>query len=174
MGGSKGEKARPSSPASVVCCMCGDQGMPQELFRCKTCLIRSQHNDLYPKTETYKTCNWCIREEASKSNNMNTNSDQNSPVLSSNSSNGGGGSGNNGGGGGGLAPAPATATATAAATVVKLQRGAFPSHLNKPVKKQRLPEKSPDDLSPTTGKPSRHVNLRAKVRRYKLLEEVSS
>ncbi|KAH7654670.1 Alphaalpha-trehalose-phosphate synthase (UDP-forming) protein [Dioscorea alata] len=167
MGGSKGEKARPSSPASVVCCMCGDQGMPQELFRCKTCLIRSQHkycSDLYPKTETYKACNWCIREEASKSNNMNTNSDQNSPVLSSNSSNGGGG-GNNGGGGG-LTPATAA--------VVKLQRGAFPSHLNKPVKKQKLPEKSPDDLSPTTGKPSRHVNLRAKVRRYKLLEEVSS
>ncbi|KAM0950895.1 putative Zinc finger, FYVE/PHD-type [Dioscorea sansibarensis] len=164
MGGSKGEKARPSSPALVVCCMCGDQGMPQELFRCKTCLIRSQHkycSNLYPKTETYKTCNWCLREEASKSNNMNTNSDQNSPVLSSNSSNGGG----NNGGGGGLAVATA---------VVKLQRGAFPSHLNKPVKKQRLPEKSRDDLSPTTGKPSRHVNLRAKVRRYKLLEEVSS
>lgn len=44
--GSKGvAAAQPalSLPTSVVCCMCGDLGLSQELFRCEFCLVRSQH-----------------------------------------------------------------------------------------------------------------------------------
>lgn len=64
-----------------------------------------------------------------------------------------------------------------------LHRGDYASHLiNKPIKKQRAPERSsadamiqiarPADLSPGLGR-TRHA-FRGKVRRYKLLEEVSS
>ncbi|XP_031498926.1 uncharacterized protein LOC116263359 [Nymphaea colorata] len=47
------------------CCMCGDLGLPNALFRCGVCLFRSQHrycSDLYPKAESYRICNWCLRE----------------------------------------------------------------------------------------------------------------
>ncbi|KAF3775281.1 hypothetical protein EJ110_NYTH50848 [Nymphaea thermarum] len=66
------------------CCMCGDLGLPNALFRCGVCLFRSQHrhsrliplpvsclqlcsflgycSDLYPKAETYRICNWCLRD----------------------------------------------------------------------------------------------------------------
>ena len=33
----------PDDGAVAVCCMCGDHGMPQELFRCKLCRLRLQH-----------------------------------------------------------------------------------------------------------------------------------
>ncbi|GAB2232255.1 hypothetical protein Droror1_Dr00011287 [Drosera rotundifolia] len=47
------------------CCMCGDYGLANELFRCKVCQFRSQHrycSNLYPKAETYRVCNWCLIE----------------------------------------------------------------------------------------------------------------
>ncbi|KAL5705895.1 hypothetical protein ACHQM5_024127 [Ranunculus cassubicifolius] len=56
-------------PASVECCMCGDHGLSQELFRCRICLSRFQHrycSNLYPKTGTYKVCNWCISKQGDK------------------------------------------------------------------------------------------------------------
>ncbi|PWA86925.1 hypothetical protein CTI12_AA135690 [Artemisia annua] len=28
---------------NVVCCMCGDTGISEEIFRCKICKFRSQH-----------------------------------------------------------------------------------------------------------------------------------
>ncbi|XP_008812965.1 uncharacterized protein LOC103723726 [Phoenix dactylifera] len=160
MGGKEG--AVPPSPSptssSVVCCMCGDHGLPQELFRCKICLVRSQHkycSDLYLKTETYRACNWCLRDEGVKSlpQESSTQDHNNSTSSSSGSNNGGLG--------------------------LKVHRGAYALHLNKPIKKQRAPERSPTveiarsaELSPGLGR-SKHA-FRGKVRRYKLLEEVSS
>ena len=68
---------------------------------------------------------------------------------------------------------------------MKLNRGAFPQHLNKAVKKQKVvPEGSPapnktdrpltrsEEVSPRLEK-GKQV-FRGKVRRYKLLEEVSN
>ena len=45
--------------------MCGDQGLPGELFRCRRCHARLQHrycSDLYPRAAAYRRCNWCLRE----------------------------------------------------------------------------------------------------------------
>jgi hypothetical protein len=32
-----------ASAAAAVCCMCGDQGLPSELFQCAICLQRLQY-----------------------------------------------------------------------------------------------------------------------------------
>lgn len=48
---------------ATECCMCGDYGLSSELFKCKICQIRSQHrycSNLYPKAESYRICNWCL------------------------------------------------------------------------------------------------------------------
>jgi hypothetical protein len=68
----------PSSPhaevgagTAAVCCMCGDQGLPDELVRCRRCWVRLQHrycSDLYPRAAAYRRCNWCLREPATASN----------------------------------------------------------------------------------------------------------
>ncbi|KAL0908621.1 hypothetical protein M5K25_023125 [Dendrobium thyrsiflorum] len=151
-----GQAANPPPPSVVICCMCGDRGLSIELFRCKVCLFRSQHkycSDLYPKTETYKACNWCLREERGKAVAR--------ELATSTSDNSSGPSGN---GSGSLG--------------WKLQRGAPPLQLSKPVKKQRVPATSTEkmttdqELSPGTGRVRQ--TFRGKVRRYKLLEEVSS
>ncbi|XP_010939733.1 uncharacterized protein [Elaeis guineensis] len=161
MGGKGGAAPSPSpTSSSVVCCMCGDHGLSKELFQCKICLVRSQHkycSDLYLKTETYRACNWCLRDEGVKSLPQESTQDHNNSTSSSSSSNINGGLG------------------------VKLHRGAYALHLSKPIKKPRVPERSSTDvidiarpagLSPGLGK-TKHA-FRGKVRRYKLLEEVSS
>uniref|UniRef100_A0A0D9W5M7 PHD-type zinc finger plants domain-containing protein n=1 Tax=Leersia perrieri TaxID=77586 RepID=A0A0D9W5M7_9ORYZ len=54
-----------ATAAGDVCCMCGDIGLPEELFRCRLCRVRHQHrycSDLYPRATAYKRCNWCLRE----------------------------------------------------------------------------------------------------------------
>ncbi|KAF8653077.1 hypothetical protein HU200_062518 [Digitaria exilis] len=48
--------------------MCGDHGLPHELFRCNLCRLRLQHrygSDLYPRVPgPYKiSCNWCLTRE---------------------------------------------------------------------------------------------------------------
>lgn len=46
------------------CCMCGDTGFSRELFQCRICLHRSQHtycSCLYPTAESYQVCDWCLR-----------------------------------------------------------------------------------------------------------------
>ncbi|XP_008795193.1 uncharacterized protein LOC103711006 [Phoenix dactylifera] len=159
-----GSKGAASSPSSAVCCMCGDHGLRQELFRCKVCLVRSQHkycSNLYPKAESYRACNWCLREEGGKPLSKEATTDHNSSISSASTnadnSSAGGGSGG------------------------KIHRGAFSPQLNKPIKKQRsLDRPAPDatdrmrseEISPSSGR-GRQV-FRGKVRRYKLLEEVSS
>ncbi|CAH9052097.1 unnamed protein product [Cuscuta europaea] len=59
------------------CCMCGDKGLPFELFRCKSCLFRSQHrycSNLYPKAESYRQCNWCLRDQKDDDNSSHSSS----------------------------------------------------------------------------------------------------
>lgn len=54
-----------ASAGGAVCCMCGDRGLPGELFRCRCCRSRLQHrycSDLYPRAAAYRRCNWCLRE----------------------------------------------------------------------------------------------------------------
>ncbi|CAL9075563.1 Zinc finger protein [Musa troglodytarum] len=157
--GSKGGAAPP--PSSVVCCMCGDRGLMQELFRCKLCLLRSQHrycSDFYPKAESYRTCNWCLREEGERSLPKEAMKDPNSLVPSSSNNDSSNGSG-----------------------ASKLHRGAFSSQLNKPIKKPRLLDWSASDVTDrvrsgelSSGSGRARQVLRGKARRYKLLEEVSS
>ncbi|GJN02769.1 hypothetical protein PR202_ga20153 [Eleusine coracana subsp. coracana] len=46
--------------------MCGDHGLGQELFRCKSCRVRLQHSycsNLYPRATAYRRCNWCLVRE---------------------------------------------------------------------------------------------------------------
>ncbi|RWW25625.1 hypothetical protein BHE74_00053420 [Ensete ventricosum] len=141
MGGGKGGCSPPSSP---VCSMCGDRGLPEELYRCKTCHVRFQHkycSNLYPKAEAYRACNWCLRDVAAAGKPV---APQN--CTAQNNSNGDVGS----------------------ATAVKLRRCSSALHLDKPIKRQRLPEKPCE--APSQAKQV----FRGKVRRYKLLEQVSS
>ncbi|OIT38845.1 PREDICTED: uncharacterized protein LOC109238874 [Nicotiana attenuata] len=52
-----------SSRGATECCMCGDYGLSSQLFKCKICQSRSQHrycSNLYPKAESYRICNWCL------------------------------------------------------------------------------------------------------------------
>ncbi|KAG0497529.1 hypothetical protein HPP92_002220 [Vanilla planifolia] len=164
----------PPSPSSMVCCMCGDYGLPRELFRCKVCFFRSQHSDLYPKAEVYRACNWCLREEAGRKLLLSGESlaiaDQGTGSSSTSSS-------------------PIGQRSNDAAGWKMICRGGFSTKLSKPVKKQRLSERRSqpqvdsgdvavgdggggEELSPGSGR-GRQV-LRGKARRYKLLEEVSS
>ncbi|XP_065030280.1 uncharacterized protein LOC135652891 [Musa acuminata AAA Group] len=157
--GSKGGAAPP--PSSVVCCMCGDRGLMQELFRCKLCLVRSQHrycSNFYPKAESYRTCNWCLREEGERSLPKEAMKDTNRLVSSSSNNDSSNDSG-----------------------ASKLHRGDFSSQLNKPIKKPRLLDWSASDVTDrvwsgelSSGSGRARQVLRGKARRYKLLEEVSS
>jgi hypothetical protein len=52
-----------------VCCMCGDRGLADELFRCRCCRARLQHrycSHLYPRPAAYRQqlCSWCLRAAA--------------------------------------------------------------------------------------------------------------
>ncbi|KAF8020518.1 hypothetical protein BT93_G1056 [Corymbia citriodora subsp. variegata] len=55
-----------STTASDECCMCGDHGFPEELLQCKICHFRFQHtlycSNLYPKAKSYQVCNWCLAQ----------------------------------------------------------------------------------------------------------------
>ncbi|CAO2834459.1 unnamed protein product [Amaranthus hypochondriacus] len=76
------------------CCMCGDHGLSNQLFRCKVCHFRSQHrycSNLYPKAETYRVCNWCLiqnddRPTLTTTSNY-TNNSSNSPSATTKKSN---------------------------------------------------------------------------------------
>ncbi|PIN12078.1 hypothetical protein CDL12_15315 [Handroanthus impetiginosus] len=51
---------------AAECCMCGDYGISSELFTCKHCRFRSQHkycSNLYPEAESYNICNWCLSQK---------------------------------------------------------------------------------------------------------------
>ncbi|XP_074587468.1 uncharacterized protein LOC141843302 [Curcuma longa] len=185
---SKGGLSSPAKPPAV-CCMCGDEGLTQELFRCKLCLVRSQHrycSNQYPNVEFYTLCNWCLREGSNSSgkeavkegySNFNASSisfsgnddsndtdNDNREVNNNNTSN-------------------TTNASSSTGSGVKLHRVHLSSQLDNPIKKPRIllnrsasdvtdRIRSTGEFSPRLGK-ARQV-FKAKVRRYKLLEEVSS
>ncbi|XP_058096985.1 uncharacterized protein LOC131242404 [Magnolia sinica] len=161
-------KAIAPPPPTSECCMCGDYGLSDELFRCTICLSRSQHrycSDLYPKAESYRLCNWCLKEEGRKAM-------KESATCSNNSSN------------------SYKNSSSSNETGMKLQRSSFSLHVNSPIKKQRSPDRSlqKKNLTGCTEESFRRTRsedisnvrtrskqvFRGKVRRYKLLEEVSS
>ncbi|KAM7275117.1 hypothetical protein ACFE04_016983 [Oxalis oulophora] len=41
---------------TVLCCLCGDVGFPEKLFRCNKCRHRFQHSEF---AEPIKQCDWC-------------------------------------------------------------------------------------------------------------------
>ncbi|CAN6252010.1 unnamed protein product [Urochloa humidicola] len=172
-----------ASTAAAVCCMCGDRGLPQELFRCNICRLRLQHrycSNQYPRMPgPYRSCNWCLIKEYG------------------------------GGGGGSLVKVPAAAGATRSPnddscddddrdqeegreSGVGCTRSAFSPDPEKPVKKKKpepeLNKKGRDDRAVprpavTTAATKKikeaHASAgsktrfsRVKVRRYKLLAEV--
>ncbi|KDP28813.1 hypothetical protein JCGZ_14584 [Jatropha curcas] len=51
----------------TVCCMCGDVGFPDKLFRCSKCRHRFQHSycsNYYSElSEPIGLCDWCQSEE---------------------------------------------------------------------------------------------------------------
>ncbi|KAJ1700563.1 hypothetical protein LUZ63_000342 [Rhynchospora breviuscula] len=160
MGKGCASSSSPSQP-SIVCCMCGDPGLPQELFRCKICIFRSQHkycSDLYLKTNIYRACNWCLREEGGKTVSPDTSADREIPTNNSEKNNG-----------------DHSSFSLIARTCLL--------RLNKPIKKKldvahkplriliRRPVGS-ENMSPGSAMKGKQ-RYRAKVRRYKLLEEVS-
>ncbi|XP_030513494.1 uncharacterized protein LOC115727416 [Rhodamnia argentea] len=53
----------------VVCCMCGDVGFPDKLFRCSKCRNRFQHSycsSYYGEiSEPIAQCDWCQSEQRS-------------------------------------------------------------------------------------------------------------
>ncbi|GAV85889.1 hypothetical protein CFOL_v3_29323 [Cephalotus follicularis] len=55
----------------TVCCMCGDVGFPDKLFRCYKCRNRFQHSycsNYYSEfAEPIELCDWCQSEERTSS-----------------------------------------------------------------------------------------------------------
>ncbi|XP_028798898.1 uncharacterized protein LOC114754277 [Neltuma alba] len=50
----------------TVCCMCGDVGFPDKLFRCRKCRNRFQHSycsNYYGELPEIELCDWCQSEE---------------------------------------------------------------------------------------------------------------
>uniref|UniRef100_A0A0D9VHC0 PHD-type zinc finger plants domain-containing protein n=1 Tax=Leersia perrieri TaxID=77586 RepID=A0A0D9VHC0_9ORYZ len=149
-----------ASASAAVCCMCGDNGLPRELFRCTHCRQRLQHSycsDLYPRVAAYRRCNWCLREGARR--------------------------------GGSLAVKPVATKRRMSSAALEMSdsgcsRSAFCAEPEKPVKKPKAGDDSPLVLTPVVEertteemKPqssARKTRFRVKVRRYKLLTEVIS
>ncbi|CAL9195713.1 unnamed protein product [Musa hybrid cultivar] len=89
--GRNGSPASSSPPASLACCMCGDVGISEDLFRCKVCNFRLQHkycSSLYPKFERYSTCNWCLSDDGVKSAAQESTMDQDRSLSFSSNSTG--------------------------------------------------------------------------------------
>ncbi|XP_021314197.1 uncharacterized protein LOC8072611 isoform X2 [Sorghum bicolor] len=169
-----------AAAAAVVCCMCGDHGLPHELFRCNLCRLRTQHSDLYPRVAgPYRSCNWCLKQ------------------------------GGAAGGGDSRSPAKAPAAAAAgtrsrrindsrgddddrdsdeSAPCYGCSRSAFSADPGKPIKKpnkkggrERAVQRPEEPVVTTTVVPKKRrrevqpgtPRFKAKVRRYKLLAEVT-
>ncbi|XP_028804708.1 uncharacterized protein LOC114759658 [Neltuma alba] len=50
----------------TVCCLCGDIGFPDKLFRCNRCHHRFQHSycsNYYGELAEIELCDWCQTEE---------------------------------------------------------------------------------------------------------------
>ncbi|RDX81339.1 hypothetical protein CR513_37986 [Mucuna pruriens] len=62
----------------TVCCMCGDVGFPDKLFRCNKCHHRFQHSycsNYYGGLTEIEVCDWCQSEgRSSRHNSIGSNS----------------------------------------------------------------------------------------------------
>ncbi|OIW01088.1 hypothetical protein TanjilG_25196 [Lupinus angustifolius] len=61
----------------TVCCMCGDVGFPDKLFRCNKCCYRFQHSycsNYYGELPEIELCDWCQSEEKGSSRHIGSNS----------------------------------------------------------------------------------------------------
>ncbi|KAL6634122.1 hypothetical protein ACP70R_026793 [Stipagrostis hirtigluma subsp. patula] len=139
-----------SDGAAAVCCMCGDHGLPAELFRCGLCRLRLQHrycSELYPRAATYRSCNWCLRDEGDPP-----------PVSEAQTTAAGGRRSNR----------------NDSRDDVGCSRSEFAAEPGKPVKKP--PKKKSHERTTAQRPPAaavgRKTRFRVKVRRYKLLAEV--
>ncbi|KAJ7962087.1 Zinc ion-binding protein [Quillaja saponaria] len=76
----------------TVCCMCGDVGFPDKLFRCNKCRHRFQHSycsNYYGElAEPIELCDWCQSEERNtrQSSSSKKSVAGNDPVATSNRS----------------------------------------------------------------------------------------
>ncbi|KAL1329509.1 hypothetical protein AAHE18_12G045900 [Arachis hypogaea] len=55
----------------TVCCMCGDVGFPDKLFRCNKCRHRFQHSycsNYYGELPEIQLCDWCQTAKSVASN----------------------------------------------------------------------------------------------------------
>ncbi|XAR48517.1 hypothetical protein NMG60_11031366 [Bertholletia excelsa] len=168
---------------TTECCMCGDYGLSDELFICKICQFRSQHrycSNLYPKAESYRVCNWCLSQKDDAAEKTQNSSDSSPSNRSS--------------GAGDDDHSIRSRRKKNAGEDLKGRREALRQLLQ--IKKQRSPEGSPPSAGRgrivagggglaerlrrtkseeiwSGGGIKKHV-FRNKVRRYKLLDEVSS
>ncbi|XP_054788275.1 uncharacterized protein LOC129294150 isoform X1 [Prosopis cineraria] len=174
------------------CCMCGDCGFPEELFQCKVCQFRSQHrycSNLYPRVDAYETCNWClvqkddVKEKSLNSSNSSSsfknngstgdesknkrikNSNVNSPKI-------GGKKGEAHAKNKGIqkrkSPEARSPSPPSSVLISPRKRIVTDGGLE-----ERLRRTKSEDISNTSRIITRQV-FRNKVRRYKLLDEVSS
>ncbi|KAK1263616.1 hypothetical protein QJS04_geneDACA011950 [Acorus gramineus] len=145
----------------------------------QACLVGRYCSNLYPKVDSYRVCNWCLRDDGGKA--VIVQSTTTKTPLSKEGSN---------------SPSspssPNTNSTSSGTTSPKLQqRGSIPLSLNKPIKKQRSPDRPPTTTNKkivvVTGCVEESVRrmrsdeafnaerpkpvFRGKVRRYKLLEE---
>ncbi|XP_044475551.1 uncharacterized protein LOC123203296 [Mangifera indica] len=168
------------SQSAPECCMCGDFGLSNELFRCKICQFRSQHrycSNLYPKAESYEICNWCLSQKEDKEKSQNSSNSSSSNKTNSEDSKNKRRNSNSVNHGG----------------LKATQRSNLQLQIKKPIKKQNSPERSPSTRKRIITNGALEEKLRRtrseeitnnrvitkplyrnKVRRYKLLDEVSS
>lgn len=141
----------------------------------------------YPNVEFYTLCNWCLREEGSNPSrkeavkegysNMNASNISSSSNNDSNDIDNANREVNNNN-----TNTTTNASSSSTSSGVKLHRLHFSSQFDNPIKKPRILNRSASDVTDpirSTGEISPRLSkarqvFKAKVRRYKLLEEVSS
>ncbi|KAK7301130.1 hypothetical protein RJT34_11991 [Clitoria ternatea] len=181
------------------CCMCGDLGFSDQLFQCKVCQFRSQHrycSNLYPKPDSLRTCNWCLsqREESKEKSPNSSNSSssyknnddesKNKKIMKNSCSNIGGG--NKKGVKGSVlhlqlqksikkpkspeSPSASTSPTKSSSVLVSTRKRIVTNG----ALEERLRRTRSENIIANTSAAANKQVFRNKVRRYKLLDEVSS
>ncbi|GAU24425.1 hypothetical protein TSUD_391340 [Trifolium subterraneum] len=65
----------------IVCCMCGDVGFTDKLFRCNKCRHRYQHSNFYGELAEIEECDWCQTESAGKNTCIANSSNSKKPAV---------------------------------------------------------------------------------------------
>ncbi|OIW16611.1 hypothetical protein TanjilG_02817 [Lupinus angustifolius] len=169
--------------SSIECCMCGDPGFSDQLFQCKVCQFRSQHrycSNIYPKLESLGTCNWCLYQKESEKSPNSSNSSSPYRNIGNDDSNKNKKSRN------GLRRSTSTLQFQKKPTMKLHKSQEARSPISQPVListrkriitngalEEKLRRTKSEDIKNKSGGATKHV-FRNKVRRYKLLDEVSS